>query len=58
MKTAPVAKRIYLTGSKLAGFTVLIKDNAAAVVIWTMPAPTVKAGNAIVRALRASGGVF
>ncbi len=60
-KPAPVAKRVYLTGLKITGFEVLVKDNRAEHVIWRMPVPTMKAGHAVVRALRAqdaAGGIF
>lgn len=48
----PVAKRIFLTGDRLNGYQILIKDNRAMDVIRTMDAPSYPAGNAIVRALR------
>lgn len=53
LRKAPVQQRIYLTGHRGTGFTVLVKDNAAHTTIWTMEAPSYAAGNAMVRALRA-----
>lgn len=51
-RPVPVAKRIYLTGCKPAGYTILIKDNRAQDVIREIDAPSYMAGNAMVRALR------
>lgn len=48
---APVEKRIYLTGL-CTNYTVLIKDNDGARVVFEIPAPSGRAGHAIVRALR------
>jgi hypothetical protein len=52
VRPAPVAKRIYLTGTKFEGYSILIKDNLAGDVIRTIDAPSYPAGNAMVRALR------
>ena len=61
-KRAPVEKRIFLTGQKPGGYTVLVKDNTATTVINEIEAPSYPAGNAIVRALReldrARGSIF
>ena len=51
-KLAPIAKRVYLAGS-FRDYVVILKDNAASVIIWTMPVPTAGMGHAIVRAIRA-----
>lgn len=49
----PAYKRIHLTGWKPDGYTVVIKDNeTASTIVHRMPAPSYRAGNAIVRALR------
>ncbi len=55
-RRAPVARRIHLAGGKLEGFRVLIKDRSASRIVWEMPAPTMKAGHAVVRALRELDG--
>jgi hypothetical protein len=64
-KRAPVAKRIYLTGTRAdtaRGYEILIKDNMAGATIWRISAPSYRAGNAMVRTLRevdaAHGTVF
>jgi hypothetical protein len=50
-KLAPIAKRVYLTGT-FAGYNVVFKDNTGTVVIRTMEVPTAGMGHAIVRAIR------
>jgi len=51
VKLAPIAKRVYLTGT-FRNYNVVLKDNAATTVIWSMSVPTAAMGHAIVRALR------
>jgi hypothetical protein len=50
-KLAPIAKRVYLAGT-FSNYRVLLKDNAAEVVIWELSVPTARMGHTIVRALR------
>ncbi len=61
-KRAPIAKRVYLTGNRLSGYRIVVKDNAAEREIYLMDAPSYSAGNAMVRALReleaARGTIF
>jgi hypothetical protein len=51
-KLAPIAKRVYLSGT-FRDYRVLLKDNAAGTIIWEIRVPTAGMGHAIVRALRA-----
>ena len=51
-KLAPIAKRVYLAGT-FREYRVLLKDNSAQHVIWSMDVPTAGMGHAIVRAIRA-----
>jgi hypothetical protein len=51
-RLASLKKRVYLAGV-FHNYRVLLKDNSAEQVIWSIDVPTAGMGHAIVRAIRA-----